>query len=89
MKRRELLVGLAAAAIAEGCTSQRPGSVQQSRAPESQARYTNQIALPEPSVAGTVPLEEAIELRLPHLVNQNRQIFDSGWQFAKKGLQRG
>ena len=63
MKRRELLVGLAAAAIAEGCASHVPGSVQQSPAPESQARYTNQIALPKPSVAGTVSLEEAIERR--------------------------
>ena len=63
MKRRELLVGLAAAAIAEGCTRQEPGSVQQSQAQESQARYTNQIALPKPGVAGTVSLEEAIERR--------------------------
>ena len=63
MKRRELLVGLAAAAITEGCTSQRPGSVQPSQTPESQARYTNQIALPKPSVAGTVSLEEAIDRR--------------------------
>jgi hypothetical protein len=63
MKRRELLVCLAAAAIAEGCTSHTPGSVQQSHAQESQARYTNQIALPKPSVAGTVSLEEAIERR--------------------------
>ena len=63
MKRRELLVGLAAAAIAEGCTSQRPGSGQQSQAQESQARYTNQIALPKPSMAGPVSLEEAIERR--------------------------
>ena len=63
MKRRELLAGLAAAAIAEGCTSQRPSSVQHSQAPEIQARYTNQIALPKPSVAGTVSLEEAIERR--------------------------
>jgi SagB-type dehydrogenase family enzyme len=64
MKRRELLVGLAAAAIVEGCTDQAPpGPVQQSDAQESQARYTNQIALPKPSVAGTVSLEEAIERR--------------------------
>lgn len=63
MKRRELLVGLAAAAVAEGCSSQRPGSAQQSHAQESQARYTDQIALPKPSVAGTVSLEEAIERR--------------------------
>jgi len=63
MKRRELLVGLAAAAVAEGCTRQAPGPVQQSPAQESQARFTNQIALPKPSVAGTVSLEEAIERR--------------------------
>ncbi|HET7667286.1 MAG TPA: hypothetical protein VFK56_14710 [Mycobacterium sp.] len=55
MKRRGPLVGLAAAAIAEGCTSQAPpNSVQQ-----TQARYTSQIALPRPSVVGTVSLEEA------------------------------
>lgn len=63
MKRRELLVGPAAAAIAEGCTSQRPGSAQQSQAPENQARYTHQIALPKPSLTGPVSLEEAIERR--------------------------
>lgn len=63
MKRRELLVGLAAAAIAEGCSSHPPGSVRQGRARESQARYTSQIALPKPSVAGPVSLEEAIERR--------------------------
>jgi nitroreductase len=72
MKRRELLAGLAAAAIAEGCTSQRPGSVQHSQAPGSQARYTNQIALPKPSVAGTVSLEEAIERR------RSRRTFGPG-----------
>jgi SagB-type dehydrogenase family enzyme len=64
MKRRELLVGVAAAAIAEGCTRQAPpGSAQQSPAQASQAQYTNQVALPKPSVAGTVSLEEAIERR--------------------------
>lgn len=63
MKRRELLVGLTAAAIVEGCATQAPSSVQQSRAPESQVQYTNQIALPRPSVAGTISLEEAIERR--------------------------
>jgi SagB-type dehydrogenase family enzyme len=72
MKRRELLAGLAAAAIAEGCTSQRPGSVQHSQAPEIQAQYTNQIALPKPSVAGTVSLEEAIERR------RSRRTFGPG-----------
>lgn len=54
MKRRELLAVLAAGAIAEGRTS---------RAQESQAQYTGQIALPKPNVAGTVSLEEAIERR--------------------------
>lgn len=34
-------------------------------------------------------LEEAIALRLPHLVEQNIQTFDAGWQFAKKDLQGG
>jgi len=63
MKRREVLVGLAAAAIVEGCASQAPRSQQQGQAQESQAPYTNQIALPKPSVAGTVSLEEAIERR--------------------------
>jgi SagB-type dehydrogenase family enzyme len=63
MKRRELLLGLAAAVIAEGCTSQHPRSVRPSQPPENQARYTNQIALPEPTVAATVSLEEAIERR--------------------------
>ncbi len=30
-------------------------------------------------------LEEAIALRLPHLVEQNIQTFDAGWRFAKRG----
>ena len=34
-------------------------------------------------------LEEAIALRLPHLVEQNIQTFEAGWQFAKKAPQRG
>lgn len=34
-------------------------------------------------------LEEAIALRLPHLVEQNIQTFAAGWQFAKKDTQRG
>jgi len=58
MKRRELLVLLAANAIAEGCTSQAQDSEQ-----GSQARYTNEMALPKPNVAGAVSLEEAIERR--------------------------
>ena len=61
MNRRELLTGLAAAVIVGGCSSnssKAPSSVRQ-----SQARYTKQIALPKPSVTGTVSLEEAIERR--------------------------
>jgi SagB-type dehydrogenase family enzyme len=54
MKRRELLAVLAAAAIAEVSCSQTQ---------ESQARYTNEIALPKPNVAGAVSLEEAIGRR--------------------------
>ncbi len=34
-------------------------------------------------------LEEAIALRLPHLAEPNIQIFDAGWQFAKKAWKRG
>jgi SagB-type dehydrogenase family enzyme len=52
MKRRELLLALAAGAIAEGCQAQ-----------ESPARYANEIALPEPKVSGSVSLEEAIARR--------------------------
>jgi SagB-type dehydrogenase family enzyme len=53
MKRRELLAGLAAAAIAEvSC-----------RAQESPAQYTSEIALPKPSLAGEISLEQAIERR--------------------------
>ena len=58
MKRRELLTGLAAVVLAEGCASQAPRWVRQ-----SQARYSKQIELPQPSAAGTVSLEEAIGQR--------------------------
>jgi len=54
MKRRELLAVLAASAIAEGACGQ---------AQESHARYTGEIALPEPNVAGAVSLEECIQRR--------------------------
>lgn len=53
MKRRELLAVLAAAAIPEiSCQAQ-----------ESQARFTNAIALPKANGAGKVSLEEAIARR--------------------------
>ncbi len=58
MKRRELLSGLAAAALTGGCASQAPGWVR-----HSQARYTKRFALPQPSLAGAVSLEQAIVLR--------------------------
>ncbi len=58
MKRRELITGLAAALLAGGCAKQAPGWVRR-----SQARYTRQIALPQPTVTGPVSLEQAIEQR--------------------------
>ena len=54
MKRRELLIALAAGALAEGPTNLAQGS---------EAQYTNEIALPKPNVTGTVSLEEAIQKR--------------------------
>jgi SagB-type dehydrogenase family enzyme len=57
MKRRELLVGLAAGAIAAGSA----GS--SGHAQGTPARYTNEIALPKPNLAGKVSLEEAIQRR--------------------------
>ena len=58
MKRRELLTGLAAAALATGCTSQAP-----SRVPTSPARYSSPVPLPSPAITGTVSLGQAIEKR--------------------------
>src|SRR5262245_23449931 len=55
MKRRELLSGLAAAALASGCTSQAP-----SRAQTSPARFGSPVPLPSPDATGTVSLEKAI-----------------------------
>lgn len=54
MKRRELLVALAAGALAEGTTS---------LAQAAPAHYTNQIELPKPNLTGTMSLEEAIDKR--------------------------
>jgi SagB-type dehydrogenase family enzyme len=58
MKRRQLLTGLAAAALASSCTSQAP-----SRAQTSPARYGPPVPLPSPDVTGAIPLEKAIEKR--------------------------
>ncbi|RZF28451.1 SagB/ThcOx family dehydrogenase [Paraburkholderia sp. UYCP14C] len=54
MKRRELLVALAAGALAEGATG---------LAQASPAKFTDQIELPKPNVTGTMSLEEAIAKR--------------------------
>lgn len=58
MKRRELLAGLGAALLAGGCAKQAPAWVRQSR-----ARYTRQVALPQPATAGSVSLEQCIQQR--------------------------
>jgi hypothetical protein len=73
VKRRELLTVLAAAMAEVSCRqaqgsqaqgSQAQGSqAQGSQAHGSEARYTHEIALPKPSVAGAVSLEQAIERR--------------------------
>jgi SagB-type dehydrogenase family enzyme len=64
MKRREMLVGVAAATIVQSCSSQSPpSSEQQSDAQATPAPFTNEIALPRPSLAGTVSLEDAIQRR--------------------------
>ncbi|MCC8400621.1 SagB/ThcOx family dehydrogenase [Paraburkholderia sp. MMS20-SJTN17] len=54
MKRRELLVALAAGAIAEGTAS---------LAQASPAQFTHETELPKPKLSGSVSLEEAIERR--------------------------
>jgi len=58
MKRRELLSGLAASALATGCVSQAT-----SRAATSPARYGSPVPLPSPDAAGTISLEKAIGKR--------------------------
>jgi SagB-type dehydrogenase family enzyme len=67
MIRRELLSGLAAAALASGCTSQTASRVQTSQAPSSvqpsEARYGSPMPLPSPDSTGTISLEKAIGKR--------------------------
>jgi hypothetical protein len=58
MHRRELLSGLATAALAGGCTSQAP-----SRTQTSPARYGRPVPLPSPAATGTISLEKAIGKR--------------------------
>ena len=58
MKRRELLTGLAATALASGCTSQAPR-----RAQAHPARYGSPVPLPPPDTTGTIFLGQAIRKR--------------------------
>ena len=58
MKRRELLSGLAAAALASGCVSQAPSRVQ-----TSPPRYGSPVPLPSPTSTGTISPEKAIGKR--------------------------
>jgi SagB-type dehydrogenase family enzyme len=61
MKRRELLSGLAAAALASGCASQEPSRLQRVKTP--QARYGSPVPLPLPDTTGAISLEQAIGKR--------------------------
>jgi Nitroreductase family len=58
MKRRELRTGLAATALARGCTSQTSSRVQ-----TSQPRYSSPVPLPSPATTDTISLEKAIRKR--------------------------
>jgi SagB-type dehydrogenase family enzyme len=61
MKRRELLSGLAAAALTSGCVSQEPSRLQ--RVKTVQAHYGSPVPLPSPGTAGAISLEQAIGKR--------------------------
>ena len=58
MKRRELLSGLAAAALATGCASQEPSGLLRLKTPEAQ--YRSPVPLPSPAAYGAISLEQAI-----------------------------
>lgn len=58
MKRRELLSGLAAAALVSGCASQEPSGLLRLKTPE--ARYGSPVPLPSPAAYGAISLEQAI-----------------------------
>ena len=61
MKRRELVTGLAAVALASGCTSQAPSRVQTHQT--HQTRYGSPVPLPAPATTDTISLEKAIGKR--------------------------
>jgi SagB-type dehydrogenase family enzyme len=61
MKRRELLSGLAAAALVSGCASQEPSGLERVKTP--QARYGPPAPLPSPATIGAVSVEQAIARR--------------------------
>ena len=61
MKRRELLVGVAAAALASGCATQEPNGLERVKTPP--ARYGSPFPLPSPTTTGTISLEKAIGKR--------------------------
>jgi SagB-type dehydrogenase family enzyme len=61
MKRRELLSGLAAAALVAGCASQEPSGLERLKTP--QARYGSPVPLPAPYTTGAISLEQAIGKR--------------------------
>jgi len=58
MKRRDLLSGLAAAAVASGCVSRARSKVH-----TSQANYGSPVPLPSPATTDTISLERAIGKR--------------------------
>jgi SagB-type dehydrogenase family enzyme len=53
MQRRHLLAGLAAGAVVESAC----------RAEDTRARFTKEVVLPKPNVAGTVSLEDVLQRR--------------------------
>jgi SagB-type dehydrogenase family enzyme len=58
MKRRDLLIGLAATVVAGGCAPHAPSWIR-----ATNACYSRQIALPAPVLDGAISLEQAIHRR--------------------------
>jgi len=61
MKRREVLSGLAAAALISGCASQEPSGLERVKTPP--ARYGSPVPFPPPATIGATSVEQAIEKR--------------------------